>query len=61
MKKVIGACFALVFVALLGLLAVEKSYGNPPPPQPTPPAPTNAAPASINGAASNNSVSTSQQ
>jgi hypothetical protein len=52
MKKIIGACSALVFVALMGLLIAEKSYGSPPPPQP---APTNAAPASINGTVSSNS------
>jgi hypothetical protein len=47
MKKIIGACSALVFVALFGLLLADKSLatGGSPPPHPTP---TNAAPASIN-------------
>jgi hypothetical protein len=57
MRKIIGACSALVFAALLGLLAAEKSLAISPPP----PAPTNAAPASISGTVSINTDSTSQQ
>lgn len=53
MKKIIGACSALVLAAILGLFVVEKAFTMPPPPPQ--PAPTNAAPASINCTVQNSS------